>query len=94
MAKMAASVVRSLSLRIRLDADLRVSSDDVLTAVLEHVTVEEVSCFSRVQRGHYQVTVKTPDAKEKLMLTGIDVAGRLFPCYSVDPNTAMTPLQS
>ena len=81
--KMAAYIVRALSLRMRLDAGLKVTSDEVLASVLQHVSIEDVVCFTRVQRNNFQVTVKSPEAKESLMLEGIDVQSRHFPCYAV-----------
>ena len=82
--KMAAPIVRPLSARIRLDADLQgLSSDEVLASVLGCVDSEDISCFTRIRRYHYQVTVSRDQVKEQLMLQGIDLQGRHVTCTSV-----------
>ena len=81
---MAAPIVRPLSVRIRLDADLQgLSSDEVLASVLSCVDSEDISCFTRIRRDHYQVTVSRDQVKEQLMLQGIDLQGRHVTCTSV-----------
>ena len=89
--KMAAHIVHDLSLRIRIDESLSVSYDEVEEAVLQHVRVDEVSCIARVQRHHYQITVKNQAAKETLLTHGVDIKGRHFACESVQkPKTQYT----
>ena len=80
---MAAYIVRAQSLRMRLDTGLRVTSDEVLASVLQHVNVDDVVCFTRVQRINFQMTVKSPEAEESLKLEGIDVQSRHSPCYAI-----------
>ena len=88
---MAAHIVRDMSLRIRIDESLAVSYDEVEDAVLQHVRVDEVSCIARVQRHHYQVTLKNQIAKETLLTHGVDVKARHFACECVQkPKTQYT----
>ena len=81
---MAVPIVRPLSVRIRLFADLQGwSSDEVLASVLGCIDSEDISCFTRIRKDHYQVTVSRDQVKEQLMLQGIDLQGRHVDCTSV-----------
>ena len=88
---MAAHIVRDLLLRIRIGESLSVSFDEVEEAVLQHVRVNEVSCIARVQRHHYQITLKNQAAKETLLTHGVHIKARHFACESVQkPKTQYT----
>ena len=71
------------SVRVPVDDSLKVSTDEVLAAILQRVEESSVNCLARVQRNNFQVTLSTTAAKESLMLRGIELQGRHTSCVSV-----------
>jgi hypothetical protein len=92
---MATPIVRPLSVRILLPDDLRVSSEDILKAVLDisHMEDIDVRCLTQTRQGRYQPTLSNTTAKQRVMLEGLEVEGRHIEVTSVQPSTAVVTVK-
>ena len=90
---MAARLVRSLSLRFSIPEELSAAAETVVQGLDSCLGDGCIACLTQTRRTSWQVTVKSVEAKHRLLTAGFQVKGTYVSCMSIEPDVVFVTVK-